>query len=105
MRGAPSWTGAEGVKYAGPILLSQQQYVKVQGFTAADTVQNPFPLATLVTYKILRTFFLTLTLHPTNLSNNTGTARNWLLASVLPHMHNDITDTVVQRPRVHMHAN
>ncbi len=36
-RGEPSWTGGEGVKCAGPILLSQQQYVKVQGFIVADT--------------------------------------------------------------------
>lgn len=36
-RGEPSWTGGEGVKCAGLILLSQQQYVKVQGFIVADT--------------------------------------------------------------------
>lgn len=29
--------GGEGVKCAGLILLSQQQYVKVQGFIVADT--------------------------------------------------------------------
>lgn len=27
----------EGVKHAGPTVLSQQHYVKVQGFIAADT--------------------------------------------------------------------
>lgn len=37
VRGEPSRTGGEGVKYAGLILLSQQQYVKVQGFIVADT--------------------------------------------------------------------
>lgn len=52
-RGEPSWTGGEGVKCAGLILLSQQQYVKVQGFIVADTGWNPFPLVTLVTEKTL----------------------------------------------------
>lgn len=32
-----SRTGGEGVKNMGLILLSQQQYVKVQGFIVADT--------------------------------------------------------------------
>lgn len=32
-----SKTGGEGVKNMGLILLSQQQYVKVQGFIVADT--------------------------------------------------------------------
>ena len=53
-RGELSCTGGEGVKCTGLILLSQQQYVKVQGFIVADTEWNSFPLVTLVSEKTLR---------------------------------------------------
>lgn len=80
-RGELGWTGGEGVKCAGLILLSQQQYVIVQGFIVADTEWNSFPLVTLVTEKALRKC-LTLTAPLTNHSTNTGKALvigQWLL--------------------------